>query len=391
MARGVRRCTAAALATVSFLATASCTSGSGDQTVPPSAGPSSIPGAGTTCSMQVDEAASQTRSAFLAAVDAAGPNDVWAVGSQFNGGVPQTLIEHWDGSTWKDMLNVNGRPQGSQLTDVDIVDPDDVWAVGFAYGGARAMHWDGSRLIQIDLAQGLPGSHLLGLTALGSARIWAVGTTPGPDGYDMTLIEHRDGSAWRVDPRPETAGYSAGLRDVDGLGPNSLWAVGWTVGSDKVYRPLVERRVGDRWVIVPTPRLADDATLSGVAVAGPNDVWAVGWSWNDDGSTSLVLHWNGSRWRVLHITGPTDSMAHLMTVATAGRDIVTAGQAPDADGVLQPVAFRLHGTVWTSHAVAAGSDGGGFQGITAVDGVGMIAVGIQQSEEGYGSLVQRGC
>jgi hypothetical protein len=51
----------------------------------------------------------------------------------------------------------------------------------------------------------------------------------------------------------------------------------------------------------------------------------------------------------------------------------------------------LHGTVWTSHAVAAGSDGGGFQGITAVDGVGMIAVGIQQSEEGYGSLVQRGC
>jgi hypothetical protein len=379
------------LAAVSFLATASCTSGSGDQTAPPSAGPSLIAGAGTTCSMQVDDAASQSHAAFFAAVDAVGPNDVWAVGSQFTGGVPGTLIEHWDGSTWKDMLNGNGRPQGPQLSDVDIVNSDDVWAVGFVYSGARAMHWDGSRLTQVDTAQGLPGSNLLGLTALGSAHIWAVGTTPGPDGYDTTLIEHRDGSDWSVVPRPETAGYSAGLRDVDGLGPNSLWAVGWTVGTDKVYRPLVERRVGDRWVIVPTPRLADDATLSGVAVAGPNDVWAVGWSWNDDGSRSLVLHWNGSSWRVLHVTGPTDSTAHLMTAATAGRDIVTAGQAPDADGILQPVAFRLHGTAWTSHAVAAGSDGGGFQGITAVDGLGMIAVGIQQGEEGYSTLVQRGC
>jgi hypothetical protein len=51
----------------------------------------------------------------------------------------------------------------------------------------------------------------------------------------------------------------------------------------------------------------------------------------------------------------------------------------------------LHGTAWTSHAVAAGSDGGGFQGITAVDGLGMIAVGIQLGDEGYASLVQRGC
>jgi hypothetical protein len=78
-------------------------------------------------------------------------------------------------------------------------------------------------------------------------------------------------------------------------------------------------------------------------------------------------------------------------VAVDGRDVLAAGQSPDADGILQPVAFRRHGTTWTSHAVPGGSDGGGFQGIAAVHGVGMMAVGIQWADEGYGSLVQRGC
>ena len=70
---------------------------------------------------------------------------------------------------------------------------------------------------------------------------------------------------------------------------------------------------------------------------------------------------------------------------------MTAGQSPDAEGILQPVAFRLDGATWTSHAAAAASDGGGFNGVTADGGDGMIAVGIQWADEGYGSLVQRGC
>ena len=139
------------------------------------------------------------------------------------------------------------------------------------------------------------------------------------------------------------------------------------------------------------PHVFDDATLSGVAVAGPRDVWTVGWSWNGRGSRSLVMHWNGSGWRVLHVTGPAGAAAHLSSVAVDGDDIIAAGQSPDADGVLQPVAFRLHGSTWTSHAAPGASDGGGFQGIDAVHGVGMMAVGIQWADEGYGSLVQQGC
>jgi hypothetical protein len=391
MVRGVGRSAAAALAAALLLVATSCTSGSGDQgsTVP--SNPASIPSAVPECAMSVDQSASQTHAAFFSGVSAAGPKDVWAVGTQFYLSRPGPLIERWDGASWKSMIRENDRENGLQLTDVAAVDPNDVWAVGFVYGGASVFHWDGSRFTQISTAPQLAKSNLLGVRALGSDDIWAVGITPSAGGYDQPLIQHMAGSTWSIVPAPATGGYSAGLRDVDAAGPDSVWAAGWTVGSDRVYRPLVERRVGDRWVISPTPKLADDATLSGLAVAGPKDVWAVGWSWKDDGSRSLVLHWNGSRWDVLHVTGAAGSSAHLATVAIDGRDVITAGQSPDAEGVLQPVAFRLHGDTWTSNAGPAGSDGGGFQGITGVDDGGMVAVGIQWSEEGYGSLVQRGC
>jgi hypothetical protein len=343
--------------------------------------------------MTIDQGASQTHAAFFSGVSAAGPKDVWAVGTQFYLSRPGPLIQRWDGSSWKSMIRENDRRNGLQLSDVAAVDPSDVWAVGFLYSGASALHWDGSTLTQVSTAPGSAKSNLLGVTALGPEDVWAVGITPdgSQGGYDQALIQHLAGSAWTVVSAPHTAGYASGLRDIDGAGPDSLWAVGWAVGPDKVYRPLVERRVGDRWVVVPTPHLADDGTLSGVAVAGPNDVWAVGWSWNDEGSRSLVMHWNGSSWRVSRVTGSAGSAAHLATVAPDGQDIIAAGQSPDADGVLQPVAFRLHGATWTSHAVAAGSDGGGFKGITSVDGSGMITVGIQWTDEGYGSLVQSGC
>jgi hypothetical protein len=342
--------------------------------------------------MTVDQDASQTHAAFFASVAAVGPKDVWAVGTQFYSSKPGPLVRRWDGSSWKSMLRENDRAQGLQLSDVDALGPNDVWAVGFLpYGGAGALHWNGSKLTQIRTTPGLTQANLLGVAALGPQDLWAVGITPRSGGYDEALIQHMVGATWTVVPAPATAGYTSGLRDIDGIGPDSLWAVGWTVGADRVFRPLVERHEADRWTIVPTPRLPDDATLSGVAVAAPDDVWAVGWSWNDEGSRSLVMHWNGSTWRVLHVTGSAGSSAHLATVATDGRDVIAAGQSPDADGILQPVAFRLRGSTWTSHAVAGGTDGGGFQGIAHVDGVGMMAVGIQWGDDGYGSLVQQGC
>ncbi len=58
----------------------------------------------------------------LRGVDALGPNDVWAAGSDLNG----TLIEHWNGTSWRVMPD----PGPGTLLDIEALSPTDVWVVG---------------------------------------------------------------------------------------------------------------------------------------------------------------------------------------------------------------------------------------------------------------------
>lgn len=380
---------ARSLAAVSLLATMTCTSGSEPSTTAEPTSP--VRSAAASCGMRIDQSASGVRGNLFAAVSGRSSRDVWAVGTHFETSKPGPLIQHWDGSSWKSSLAEGGPFHGLQLSDVAVIGRNDVWAVGSVYGGASAMHWNGSSWTQASTALGLPGSELLGVTAVGPSDIWAVGKSPGDDGYDDPLLAHWDGSTWDVVPNPPSQALHAGLHDVASDGSASIWTVGWTVGKDQVYRLLIERREGDRWVVVPAPYLADDAVLSGVTVDGRGEVWAVGWSWKGDATRSLVLHRAGSSWKIVRLPGPTGSTARLAAVASSGGDILTVGQAPDAQGILQPVAFRLDGSTWTAHATGVGEGGGGFLGIASFAGIGMVAVGHQVVDQVYGSLIQQGC
>ena len=189
------------------------------------------------------------------------------------------LIQHWDGFSWRTTAQGGGTFHRLQLNDVDSLGTNDVWAVGFTYGGANAIHWDGTSWSEVPGARGQAGSVFLGLAAVSPTEFWAVGKNPIRGGYDTPLIERSDGASWTAVPVPVPDGYAAGLHDVSASGPRTMWAVGWSVDDDKVFRPLVERWDGRRWSIVAVPHPDADALLSGVAVAGPDDVWAVGWSW----------------------------------------------------------------------------------------------------------------
>ena len=85
-------------------------------------------------------------------VAAISENDTWAVGFYANSvGIAQTLIEHWDGSTWSVVSSPNAGSQGNELLGVAAVSADDVWAVGFAAtsnGDQKALieHWNGHEL-----------------------------------------------------------------------------------------------------------------------------------------------------------------------------------------------------------------------------------------------------
>ena len=96
----------------------------------------------------------------LRGVAGAADNDVWAVGSV--SGTNQSLIEHWDGSSW----SIVPSPNIGELTAVTAVANDNVWTVG--PGGI--LHYDGSSWTQANAPAGA-----YGIASREPDNVWAVG------------------------------------------------------------------------------------------------------------------------------------------------------------------------------------------------------------------------
>jgi hypothetical protein len=109
--------------------------------------------------------------------------------------------------TWK-VVNSPGISFGpNTLRSVAAVSSNDVWAVGYGL----IEHWNGSNWSLVPSAPGGNPADLRGVTTVASNDVWAVGrrqeTTT--QGYQKTLVEHWDGSAWTVVPSPNGSALTA--------------------------------------------------------------------------------------------------------------------------------------------------------------------------------------
>jgi hypothetical protein len=139
----------------------------------------------------------------LNAVAAVSSRDIWAVGQQASQGEGplQTLIERWNGKGWKVVASPNVGSNDGALKGVVVVNKDNVWAVGVsaAYPSSFAWrtlveHWNG-RSWKIDLSPnvGYNGSILFGVTRIPhTEKLWAVGAYNLPSAYMRTLTEYSD-------------------------------------------------------------------------------------------------------------------------------------------------------------------------------------------------------
>jgi hypothetical protein len=92
---------------------------------------------------------------ILNSVTATSPKDAWAVGltgaQTFD--PAQTLVLHWDGHDWTKVASPNVGAVANQLWSVDAASPDDAWAVGYYsntdFDNDRDrylyLHWNGHR------------------------------------------------------------------------------------------------------------------------------------------------------------------------------------------------------------------------------------------------------
>ncbi|MDQ6693572.1 MAG: hypothetical protein M3014_04015 [Chloroflexota bacterium] len=186
--------------------------------------------------------------AQLMAVWALSSYDVWAVGEYSpSAGVINTLVEHWDGKSWQVVSSPNGGPAANYLTGISGSKSDDVWAVGYS-GNEKSVyrtlieHWDGhSWRIIPSPNNGEQFNLLTAVSATPMGEAWTVGYYQDVDRTQKALVEKWDGRSWRLTGVPSIGPTLNLLRGVSALSGSDAWVVGYSDSLVGTAQTLIER------------------------------------------------------------------------------------------------------------------------------------------------------
>jgi hypothetical protein len=221
------------------------------------------------------------------------------------------------------------------LEEADAASAVDAWAVGNyrdSTGVRRPMvqHWDGSAW-RLAASPTLPANSVLhDVEVISSSDIWVVGAQG-----EQSLAIHWDGTEWTIHPSPGVR-----LVSVDSLATDDVWAVGGT--------NTVIHWDGKRWSLIPVPLPCcghSASWLGDISAISANEVWVVGTTHYYDGKThysyNRALLWNGTQWD--DISPPSWGYYNGLGEVEAIRsnDVWAAGSLS-----ANPTLFRWNGTQW---------------------------------------------
>jgi hypothetical protein len=292
----------------------------------------------------------------LFGVAATSARSAWAGGAITTGG--RTLIEQWNGTTWK---HVPSPAEDIGLQGIAAVSASSAWAVsGYSNGetgySTLILGWNGKAWKRVPS----PPGNLYGVAATSAGNAWAVGmvgTPAAPDG--KALIVRWNGAGWNTVPSPNPGPGGSRLYGVAAVSAGSAWAVGCNVCLDGPDgSTLIMRWNGAAWKTVPSPSPAHSVLYS-VAVTSANSAWAVGYTSTSRGGVALVLHWNGKVWKRVPCPG---SVLYSVTATSAQNAWAVGGL-----GIV-----HWNGTAWKHVPSPAGA----LSGVAATSARNAWAVGI---------------
>jgi hypothetical protein len=175
---------------------------------------------------------------LLKSVSADGSNDVWAVGAE-------TLL-HFNGTTWSEVAS-----PFMQANSVTALSPTNAWAVGsknvyvrfgqnFRQVPESAIeHWDGTSWSLVSSPNVGVNSSLNGIAAISANDIVAVGTLTTSTGGTGTLIEQWNGTSWTIVSSPDPGTADNSLLGVTALSDGTIVAVGSQTNQGTDATPLI--------------------------------------------------------------------------------------------------------------------------------------------------------
>jgi hypothetical protein len=263
---------------------------------------------GTSWSIIPSPNTSTTEHNVLQGVACTSVSDCWAVGSKNN----QTLIQRWNGISWS-IINAPTVGQFAQLNNVKCSSASDCWAVGSynefgsGYNQTLIEHWNGSSWSIVSSPNNnnpRQDNVLNGLKCVSASDCWAVGYYNNSSGYNQTLIEHWNGTSWSIVPSPNTSTTEYNkLMSVACTSTSNCWVAGdyYHPASSYVTQTLIEHWNGASWSIVSSPNTSGTQSnaLNGVSCGSASECWAVGDHLADSGpEQALMERWDGSSWAI---------------------------------------------------------------------------------------------
>ena len=208
--------------------------------------------------------------------------------------------------------NVTGATSvNNELLGVAAVSENDVWAVGWAQDPngppyvkrTLIQHFNGStwNIVQSpNPSNDITKSYCIPFPRNPQMTFGLSGLLTMGAFQARTLIQHWDGTQWSIVPSPSPDTQLNELRGVAALSANDVWAVGYRGGTqnETPLETLILHWDGTRWRQVPSPNVPVGANqLSGITAISANDIWAVG----SAGGAPLTMHWNGNAWSVVPV------------------------------------------------------------------------------------------
>jgi hypothetical protein len=325
--------------------------------------------------------------------------NIWAVGDDAaanNAGAPyKSLIEHWNGKTWKQVPSPNPGIGSTYLTSVTAVSPSNIWAAGdystqsgdFASNKTLMLHWNGRTWKQVKTPS--PGSFANDLNTVrevSANNIWAVGDDAGSNFHDRSLILHWNGRAWSTVRSPNPGKLNDSLGGLAVVSAKSIWTTeGYSNSSSTPGTSAIVHWNGRTWSKSAAAPSGSD--LSDVTASSADNAWAVG---GDKKGLSMALHWNGRAWKRVPTPNvqPGKLINSLESVTSVSPVSAWAvGVAQNVFSVFEGTAVEMHwnGRNWSMMKSPAPGGNSALFGIQATSAVSPWAVG----EYGSGNTVQR--
>jgi hypothetical protein len=314
----------------------------------------------------VNQKPTQVNNSYFNGVSASGPTEAWAVGTYSDGhALDHPLAEQWNGSTWS--LATVPQPAGQQATFNAVADlgPDDAWAVGTSFsGGVGASpvgstlieQWNGTSWTIVPSPNAVPvvngnANTLDAVAGTGPDDIWAAGWYLENDLNILTMLfEHWDGTSWSVVKTPIV--QDAIITSLTAVSSDNVWAV----GSFAANGNLSAHWNGTKWTLVKTPNVTNGGPLAqneltAVSSDSTQDVWASGYVFNVNDANfaePFVLHWNGTAWSVTMTPNVGSEGSRLRGIdVVSSTDVWGVGQEQLNNGSILTLTEQFNGSTWT--------------------------------------------